>query len=70
MDGYSTSWVLFTMLSFSRINVPNIASGLDFYAFPLRSQKMAKLCNAWNKVSYGGCGGDEFGCDGAMAKEP
>lgn len=40
------------VLSFSRINVPNVASGWTF-TFPLRAQKMAKLCDAWNKIIFG-----------------
>lgn len=66
--GHSIPWVPFTMLSFSRISVPNMAGELDFCAFPLRVQKMAKLCDAWNKVSYGGRGMNLDG--GAVAKEP
>lgn len=31
MDGYSIIRSLVTLLSFSRINVPNVARGLDFH---------------------------------------
>lgn len=54
MGGYSISPVPFTMLLFSRINVPNVSRGLDFHMFPLRAQKMVKLCDAWNKVLFVG----------------
>lgn len=46
VDGYSTSLVPFTMLSFLRIIVSNMASGMDFCVFPLRTQKITRLRDA------------------------
>lgn len=57
VDGYSLSLVPFTMLAFLRIIVSNTANGLDFRVFPFRTQKIIRLCDAWNKVTYGGWGG-------------
>lgn len=68
-DGYSISPAPFTMLLFSRINVPNVARGLDFHVFPLRAQKMVKLCDAWNTVLFVGVEG-EFGGSDATANKP
>ena len=56
MDGYSMSLVPFIMLSFLRTIVSNMANGLDVCVFPLRTQKITRLCDAWNKVTCGGWG--------------
>jgi hypothetical protein len=57
------------VLSFSKVNVRNVIRGLDIYVLPLSAQKMTKLCDAWNLVTFRGLG-DEFGGGGAIAKEP